>query len=54
AIAARGPDFIVECGASAVLAPMFRRVTGVDPERVVHVADGAGVEKLARLAREAA
>ncbi|MBV8082132.1 MAG: ACP S-malonyltransferase [Candidatus Eremiobacteraeota bacterium] len=49
AVAARTPDFIVECGASAVLAPMFRRVSGVDSERVVHVADSSGIERLARL-----
>src|SRR5271165_1141808 len=50
ALAARKPDFIIECGASAVLAPMMRRLPGVDAERVIHVADAQGVAKLAQAA----
>ncbi|HLN47530.1 MAG TPA: acyltransferase domain-containing protein, partial [Magnetospirillaceae bacterium] len=54
ALAAREPDFIIECGASAVLAPMMRRLPGLNAERVIHVADSAGVTKLAHAAGGAA
>jgi len=47
AVAACKPDLIVECGATRVLAPMIARLPGVDGDRVVHVADAAGVTKLA-------
>jgi [acyl-carrier-protein] S-malonyltransferase len=50
AVAARKPDIIVECGATAVLSPMMRRLPNVVAERCMHIADGDGVEKLARLA----
>jgi [acyl-carrier-protein] S-malonyltransferase len=51
ALAAYAPDFIVECGASPVLAPMMRRLAGVAAERVIHIADSEGVAKLANAAR---
>jgi [acyl-carrier-protein] S-malonyltransferase len=47
ALAAVKPDIIVECGAMRVLAPMMARLPGVESERVVHVADSAGVAKVA-------
>ena len=47
ALAAREPDFIIECGASAVLAPMMRRLPGLNAERVIHVADAAGTRRRA-------
>jgi [acyl-carrier-protein] S-malonyltransferase len=50
AVVATGPDLIVECGATRVLAPMIARIPGVESDRVRHVADGAGVEKLRELA----
>ncbi len=52
ALAAVGPDIIVECGATRVLAPMMARLPGVESERVVHVADSAGVAKLAAAAQK--
>jgi malonyl CoA-acyl carrier protein transacylase len=51
ALAAYAADFIVECGASPVLAPMMRRLPGVAAERVIHIADSEGVAKLANAAR---
>lgn len=42
------PDFIVECGASAVLAPIVRRLPDVAAERCLHVADAEGVNQLAK------
>ncbi|HZV78540.1 MAG TPA: ACP S-malonyltransferase [Candidatus Binatus sp.] len=51
ALAARRADIIVECGASAVLAPMMRRLPGVDAERVIHVSDREGLGKLDELMR---
>jgi [acyl-carrier-protein] S-malonyltransferase len=44
ALAALGLDLIVEFGASAVLAPMFKRVEGAP--RAIAVSDAAGVENL--------
>lgn len=44
ALAATGLDLIVEFGASAVLAPMFRRIQGAP--KAISVSDAAGVEKL--------
>jgi len=44
AMVAMGLDLIVEFGASPVLAPMMKRVTGAP--RAMHVGDAAGVEKL--------
>ena len=52
ALASFGPDIIVECGATRVLAPMMARLPGVEAERVVHVADSAGVAKLAAAAQK--
>jgi [acyl-carrier-protein] S-malonyltransferase len=46
ALADMAPDYIVECGASEVLAPMMKRLPSVGRARVVHVADVAGVEEL--------
>ncbi len=53
-ITAFRPDFIVECGALAVLSPMMRRLEQVAPDRVVQVADSAGLDKLRSLAERAA
>jgi [acyl-carrier-protein] S-malonyltransferase len=44
AMVAVGLDLIVEFGASPVLAPMMKRVTGAP--KALHVGDAAGVEKL--------
>jgi [acyl-carrier-protein] S-malonyltransferase len=44
AMAALELDLIVEFGASAVLAPMFKRIDGAP--RAITVSDAAGVEKL--------
>jgi [acyl-carrier-protein] S-malonyltransferase len=44
AMVATGLDLIVEFGASPVLAPMMKRVTGAP--KAIHVADAAGIEKL--------
>jgi [acyl-carrier-protein] S-malonyltransferase len=52
ALAAMGPDIIVECGATRVLAPMMARLPGVEGDRVVHVADSAGIAKLAAAAEK--
>lgn len=46
AIAARRPDFLVECGAVPVLAPMLKRLEGVSADRVFHVADVGGIDRL--------
>lgn len=54
AVARRKPDYLVECGATPVLAPMLRRLPDVVAERCVSVADGAGVSKLERLIEESA
>ncbi|MBV8172245.1 MAG: ACP S-malonyltransferase [Candidatus Eremiobacteraeota bacterium] len=54
ALAARRPDFIVECGASAVLAPMMRRIAGVTADRVAHVSDRESLGKLEQSMRRAA
>jgi [acyl-carrier-protein] S-malonyltransferase len=50
ALAAHRPDFIVECGATAVLAPMLRRLPGVAADRCLHVADSEGVARLGQAA----
>lgn len=47
AMIAVGIDLIVEFGASAVLAPMMKRVAGAP--KALHVGDAAGVEKLRAL-----
>jgi len=44
AMAAMELDLIVEFGASAVLAPMFKRIPGAP--KAITVSDAAGVEKL--------
>jgi [acyl-carrier-protein] S-malonyltransferase len=46
ALAALTPDYIVECGASEVLAPMIKRLPNIGNTRVLHVADVAGLEDL--------
>lgn len=53
ALAARRPDLIIECGASAVLAPMMRRLPSVAADRCLHIADSEGIEKLAAVAKAA-
>src|SRR5271166_3532894 len=50
ALAAHKPDLIVECGATAVLMPMMRRLPGVVADRCLHVADSEGVTRLGRAA----
>ncbi len=52
ALAARGSDFIIECGAAPVLAPMMRRLPGVAGDRVSHIADAAGVASLTAAAEK--
>lgn len=50
-----GPDVVIECGASEVLAPMIKRLPNIGAVRVAHVADVAGLEELqAILGRPAA
>jgi len=49
-LARHKPDFVVECGASPVLAPMMRRLPDAAADRCVSVSDCAGVDKLERLA----
>lgn len=46
ALARLSPDYIIECGASEVLAPMMKRLPEAKSARIVHVADVAGVENL--------
>ncbi len=46
-MAAAVPDFIIECGASEVLAPMMKRLTNIGAIRILHVADSSGLEDLA-------
>ncbi len=46
ALAALAPDYIIECGASEVLAPMMKRLPDVSSARVIHVADSASLEDL--------
>jgi [acyl-carrier-protein] S-malonyltransferase len=46
ALAKLNPDYIIECGASEVLAPMMKRLTEARNAHVVHVADAAGLEDL--------
>jgi [acyl-carrier-protein] S-malonyltransferase len=50
ALAAHNPEFIVECGATPVLAPMMRRLPGVVADRCLHVADSQSVMRLGQLA----
>jgi [acyl-carrier-protein] S-malonyltransferase len=40
------PEFIIECGASEVLAPMMKRLPGVENIRVMHVGDLGGLGDL--------
>lgn len=51
AVASRKPDFIIECGASAVLAPMMRRLPDVKADRCLHIADSEGIAKLETLVK---
>jgi [acyl-carrier-protein] S-malonyltransferase len=44
ALVAQGVDLVVEFGASAVLAPMFKRIDGAP--KAITVSDAAGVERL--------
>jgi [acyl-carrier-protein] S-malonyltransferase len=53
ALAALRPDYIIECGASEVLAPMMKRLPSIGDARVVHVADSSGLEALAATAGSA-
>ena len=46
ALAKLGPDYIIECGASEVLAPMMKRLPEARNAHVVHIADAAGLEDL--------
>ncbi|HKW45567.1 MAG TPA: ACP S-malonyltransferase [Candidatus Eremiobacteraceae bacterium] len=50
ALAAKRPDFVIECGAAPVLAPMMKRLAEVDAGRVFHVGDAGGVAALAAAA----
>jgi len=43
ALAAKKPDFIIECGAAPVLTPMLKRLPGAIADRILHVGDAAGV-----------
>jgi [acyl-carrier-protein] S-malonyltransferase len=52
ALAAMRPDIIVECGATRVLAPMMARLDEVEANRMIHVADRAGVAKLAEVSEK--
>jgi len=49
-VAARRPDVIVECGASAVLTPLMRRLPEAAALNCMHVADSDGVAQLGALA----
>jgi len=46
ALAKFGPDYIIECGASEVLAPMMKRLAEARSAHIVHVADADGLESL--------
>ena len=46
ALAKLGPDYIIECGASEVLAPMMKRLPEARSAQIMHVADEAGLEAL--------
>lgn len=46
ALVEMAPDYIIECGASEVLAPMMKRLPSIGSTRVVHVGDASGVEEL--------
>jgi [acyl-carrier-protein] S-malonyltransferase len=52
AVAAKRPDFIVECGAAPVLTPMMKRLPDAVPERILHIGDAAGVASLAAAAEK--
>ncbi len=46
ALADMRPDYIIECGASEVLAPMMKRLPNIGDIRVVQVADSATLDDL--------
>jgi [acyl-carrier-protein] S-malonyltransferase len=48
------PDYIIECGASEVLAPMLKRLPSIGAARVLHVADSAGLDALSSTVGSAA
>ena len=52
ALAAKRPDFIIECGATPVLTPMMKRLPDVATDRILHVGDAAGVAALAAAAEK--
>jgi len=52
ALAAKRPDFIIECGAAPVLTPMMKRLPGAVADRILHVGDVAGVAALAAAAEK--
>lgn len=52
ALVAAAPDLIVECGAMPVLAPMMKRLPQITADRVLHVGDAGGVEKLRAVAEQ--
>lgn len=54
ALLALAPEYIIECGASEVLAPMMKRLSGAGGSRVLHVADGGGLDELASAVGSAA
>jgi [acyl-carrier-protein] S-malonyltransferase len=51
-LAAKRPDFIIECGAAPVLTPMMKRLPGAINDRIFHVGDAAGVAALAAAAEK--
>ena len=46
ALAAFAPDYVIECGASEVLAPMMKRLPNIGAARVAHVAGSADLDEL--------
>ncbi len=52
-LVALAPEYIIECGASEVLAPMMKRLPGVDGARVLHVADPSTLDDVADAVRSA-
>jgi [acyl-carrier-protein] S-malonyltransferase len=47
ALAALAPDYVIECGASEVLAPMIKRLANIGGARVVSVSDSSTLDDLA-------
>ncbi len=46
ALAALAPDFVIECSASEVLAPMMKRLPNIGAAQVIQVADAATLQDL--------